>query len=165
MSGESCCTNALVRHAHEESTRVHVDVSVQFLKAREGMLACSTLVSHTYLIQRTFLCMFAFRARVFSSCACGACPRWAGCMCARGHIHANRTCPFTDVDICCMPIRSSMCVGMESLVCLCENRCRCVFTIAPACVCTCACPLVGFASIFETVHACTNNGRPFSFMY
>ena len=65
MLGESYWYHASVRHAHEESTRVHVDGSVQFSKAHAGMLAGNILVLHAQLIQRMSSCMFAMRARVF----------------------------------------------------------------------------------------------------
>ena len=65
MLGESCWHHASVRRAHEESTRVHVGMSVQFSKAHTGILAGNILALHAHLIQRTFSCRFAIRARVF----------------------------------------------------------------------------------------------------
>ena len=65
MLGESCWHHASVRHAHEESTRVHVDASVQFLKAHAVMIAGNISALHAQLIQRTSSCMFAMRTRVF----------------------------------------------------------------------------------------------------
>jgi hypothetical protein len=147
MLGESCWHHASVRHAHEESTRVHVGVLVQFSKAHAGMLAGNILALHAQLIQRTFSCMFAIRARVFVCVL--VVPAHAGlAACARADISMRITHAHSLMLMYLACLYGAVCAlawGHWSACVTTDDRCRCVFTIAPACVCTCACPCAAFA--------------------